>query len=270
MLDFAKIASEIKDAPAVEREKNKVLVADGSYLMQRFFHARGHVFGPEIDELLSTLRSALKLDKTLLLFDSGKSAYRTAILPSYKGNRPPKDEAMTDCFRKTRSYFQCRQGTDLMTLRLKDTEADDIAAFIAKTYKGKADIYLYSIDHDWFQLLDEGVYQIRPDVKSGRDLVYSRKTASELLGYDVKKWPLVAAFKGDPSDNVPSVGIREDTALKWLSKHAWSLPSVFANEKTAKAKEAQIWRNYKLVKLDGSPCSFTDKDLDLLDEFMLD
>ena len=25
MLDFAKIASEIKDAPAVEREKNKVL-----------------------------------------------------------------------------------------------------------------------------------------------------------------------------------------------------------------------------------------------------
>ena len=100
--------------------------------------------------------------------------------------------------------------------------------------------------------------------------MYSRKTASELLGYDVKKWPLVAAFKGDPSDNVPSVGIREDTALKWLSKHAWSLPSVFANEKMAKAKEAQIWRNYKLVKLDGSPCSFTDKDLDLLDEFMLD
>ena len=184
--------------------------------------------------------------------------------------RPPKDEAMTDCFRKTRSYFQCRRGTDLMTLRLKDTEADDIAAFIAKTYGGKAEIYLYSMDHDWFQLLDEGICQIRPDVKSGRDLVYSRKTASELLGYDVKKWPLVAAFKGDPSDNVPSVGIREDTALKWLSKYAWSLPSVFANEKTAKAKEAQIWRNYKLVKLDGSPCSFADKDLDLLDEFMLD
>lgn len=270
MLDFTKIASEIKDAPTVEREKNKVLVADGNYLMQRFFHAKGHVFGPEIDELLSTLRSALKLDKTLLLFDSGKSAYRTAILPSYKGNRPAKDEAMTDCFRQTRSYFNCRQGANLMTLRLKDTEADDIAAFIAKTYKGKAEIYLYSIDHDWFQLLDEGIYQIRPDVKSGRDLVYSRKSASDLLGYDAKKWPLVAAFKGDPSDNVPSTGIKENTALRWLNKYAWSLPSVFANEKSAKAKEAQIWRNYKLTKLDGSPCAFTDKDLDLLDDFMLD
>ena len=137
MLDFAKIASEIKDAPAVEREKNKVLVADGNYLLHRFFHARGHVFGPEIAELLSTLRSPLKLDKTLLLFDSGKSAYRTQILPSYKGNRPPKDENMTDCFRKTRSYFQCRQGTDFMTLRLKDTEADDIAASLPKLTKGK-------------------------------------------------------------------------------------------------------------------------------------
>lgn len=270
MLDFAKIASEIKDAPAVEREKNKVLVADGNYLMQRFFHARGHVFGPEIDELLKSLRSALKLDKTLLLFDHGKSAYRTAILPSYKGNRPEKDETMTDCFRKTRSYFNCRQGVDLMTLRLKDTEADDIAAFIAKTYKGKVEIYLYSIDHDWFQLLDDGIYQIRPNVKSGRELVYSRKIASDLLGYDAKKWPLVAAFKGDPSDNVPSVGIREDTALRWLSKYAWSLPSIFANEKAAKAKEGQIWRNYKLVKLDGSPCVFSDKELALLDEFMLD
>ena len=30
MLDFAKIASEIKDAPAVEKEKNKVLVAASS------------------------------------------------------------------------------------------------------------------------------------------------------------------------------------------------------------------------------------------------
>lgn len=269
MLNFAKIASEIKTAPAVEREKNKVLVADGNYLMQRFFHARGHVFGPEIDKLLSSLRSALKLDKTLLLFDSGKSAYRTSILPSYKGNRPPKDEAMTDCFRKTRSYFNCRQGVDLMTLSLKDTEADDIAAFIAKTYKGEAEIYLYSIDHDWLQLLDDGIYQIKPDGKSGRDLVYSRKTASDLLGYDAKKWPLVAAFKGDSSDNVPSTGIREDTALRWLSKYAWSLPSIFANEKTAKAKEAQIWRNYKLVKLDGSPCVFTEETLVLLDEFML-
>lgn len=270
MLDFAKIAEKIQDAPSVEKPKNKVLVADGNYLMQRFYHARGHVFGSEVEALLNGLKESLRLDKVLLLFDSGKSAYRTRILPSYKANRPEKDPDMADCFHKTRSHFIARQNSALQVLRQKDTEADDIAAYIVKAYKGKADIFLYSIDHDWLQLLDDGVWQIRPDVKSGRDLVYSRKTASDMLGYDVKKWAYVAAFKGDPSDNVPSTGIREDTALKWLGKYAWSLPAIFMHEKKAKAKEAEVWRNWKLVKLDGSPCSFSDEALASLDAFMLD
>jgi DNA polymerase-1 len=214
MFDFAKIAADIKDAPSVEKPKSKILVVDGNYLMQKFFHARGHVFGSEIDSEIQGLLKTLHLDKTLMLFDSGRSAYRTQILSTYKGNRPDKSEEMADCFKKTRTYFLNRQSPSLKVLRLQDTEADDLASFICKNFKGKADIYLYSIDHDWFQLLDEGIWQIRPDVKSGRNLVYSRKTASDMLGYDVKKWPLVAAFKGDPSDNVPSTGIKENTALR--------------------------------------------------------
>jgi 5'-3' exonuclease len=269
MFDFAKIAEDIKDAPSVEKPKNKILVVDGNYLMQKFFHARGHVFGSEINSEIQGLLKTLHLDKTLMLFDSGRSAYRTQILPTYKGNRPDKSEEMADCFKKTRSYFLGRQSPLLKVLRLKDTEADDLASFICKNFKGKADIYLYSIDHDWFQLLDEGIWQIRPDVKSGRNLVYSRKTASQMLGYDVKKWPLVAAFKGDPSDNVPSTGIKENTALRWLEKYSWSLPTVFMNEPKAKAKEADIWRNYRLTKLDGSPCVFDEKDLCDLSDFVL-
>ena len=120
-------------------DDEKILtVVDGNWLMQRTWHILNSTqakLQPTTRNLIrytrftySKLQDILQTTQAthvIILFDHGRSSYRLSLLPSYKGNRPPKHDYQQECFSMFRQYVK-RKG--YVCLYQENTEADDIAA----------------------------------------------------------------------------------------------------------------------------------------------
>ena len=247
----------------------KVLIVDGNWLCQKTYRGKSGFLISKVKEDIDHEREIHNIDFTIVLFDKGRSLFRTTVYPGYKGNRKAKESELTGELRLTREYFKSLDdGKEWLTLWQENTEADDISAFLVNKLKKRDDIqiYLYSVDHDWLQLLDTNkVFQIRYAPSLHRNKIWNSQDASDFFGIDNHKWAFLSAFTGDPSDNVPSTGINSSTALKWLKKYKYSINMVLMNEPKAKAKSADILRNWKLTYLSGNCVNLPKSDLDLID-----
>ena len=241
-----------------------VLIVDGNWVMQRFWQAGSDDYSVDkIHKYIKSQGELINADKYIILFDLGKSAYRTAILKSYKGNRAKKSDEQQSAFQQTRDYFvELAKHDPHYTVFMRDnTEADDLACKLCKVLDmPNVRIYLLSIDHDWFQMLDgDRVIQIRYSPIEGTEQIVTEDDATATIGFPAKRWAELAAFGGDASDNVPATGISKTQALKWLKQYN-SLLGVWANEPEARAVQGDLWRNYKLTKLTGDCVPMTETD----------
>lgn len=248
----------------------KYIIVDGNWLCQKYYRGKAGFSESSVKADIDRQMEVLHIDKAVILFDLGRSSYRRAIYPEYKGNRSAKSYSLSGELKLSREYFKGIEDDRFTTVWQEDTEADDLAAFITLRYKNKPNvkIYLYSIDHDWLQLTDaDKVFQIRYSPTLHRNRILNETDAEEICQTPPKKWPLLAAFGGDPSDNIPSTGIKKSTALKWLQKYGWSLSKIFLNEPKAKEKQVAILNNWKLTNLTGSCVHLGDEKLAELDSF---
>lgn len=247
----------------------KYIVCDGNWLCQKYYRGKAGFSLSSVKADVDREIRNLGIDKAVMLFDLGRSSFRTSIYPDYKGNRGSKGYSLTGELELSRNYFKGLGSPDFITIYEQNTEADDLAAFIVNRYKREGDrIYLYSIDHDWLQLLDgDKVFQIRYSPTLHRNRILNEHDAEEICLTPPKKWSLLAAFGGDPSDNIPSTGIKKNVALAWLKKYNWSLAKICMNEPKAKAKQNLIFKNWQLTRLTGECAKLSDDELTALDLF---
>lgn len=219
--------------------KTRTLLVDSSYLLKRSFHGAkdiqttkfGHIGG--LYSFLTTVRKMIKehmINKVVLVWDGeGGGIYRHRIDMAYKANRKLKEwhkkiemnaaelrreKAKEESILKQRKRIQAyAEELFLRQIEVDDIEADDLIAAYCLEHNNKEEIFLYSNDRDFAQLLDLNIVIIFPNInqpvnKTNYIMHFNHHYSNALL---------MKIICGDTSDNVKGIaGIGEDTLLKHI------------------------------------------------------
>lgn len=168
-------------------------------------------------------------------FDVDGGTFRDEVVQEYKAGRdatPPELEPQFDII------LDLLGALAIPIVTKRGYEADDVLATLATRARDAGrDTVVVTGDRDCFQLVED------PHVK----VLYNRRGVSEYSLYDEAgiiertgvepaRYPLLAAMRGDPSDNLPGVpGVGEKTAARLLTQFR-TLDELFASLDTLTPK----------------------------------
>ncbi len=189
-------------------------------------------------------------------FDRPGPTFRDRLVPDYKGTRPAVPEALVTQFDLVRAVLD---ALGICRLDLDDYEADDILATWATMGRDAGrDVVVVSGDRDTFQLVEDPHVSVLYTRRGLSDTVrYDEAAIEERYGVPPRQYPLLAALRGDPSDNLAGVpGVGEKTAARLAAKYG-SLDALFEHldEQTPKLREnlrvseAVVRRNAEIIPL---------------------
>lgn len=161
-------------------------------------------------------------------FDLPGDTFRHELVEEYKGGREETPDDLLPQFDMIRAVLGALR---VPVVGAAGFEADDVLATLATEARDRGhDVVVVTGDRDCFQLVED------PHVK----VLYNRRGVSDYTLYDEAgivdrtglppaQYPLLAALRGDPSDNLPGVpGVGEKTAAKLLREHG-DLDTLFAH-----------------------------------------
>jgi len=101
-------------------------------------------------------------------------------------------------------------------ISVEGVEADDVIGIAATSFQEEGyDVYVYSNDKDFYQLIGDGIKVIRK--VNSKTIEVKPSLIKEEYGVDPEMWTQFRALMGDPSDNIkPLAGVGPKTAVKML------------------------------------------------------
>lgn len=219
--------------------KTRTILIDASYLLQRSYHGAkdtytnsfGHIGG--LYQFLTTTRKLVKAhlaNKIILMWDGEDGGIdRYNIDSEYKSNRKNKkwhekiemseaelqrEKDKKDSILKQRKRIQnYAENLFLRQMEIPEIEADDLIAEYCIRHHNQEEIYIYSKDKDFFQLLDLNITIIFPTV----DTPVNKTNFFFLFGYHYANALPIKIICGDTSDYIKGIrGLGEDTLLKYF------------------------------------------------------
>ena len=216
----------------------KLMLLDGNSLAYRAFFAlptdmatasgqvTNAVFG--FTSMLVNLLKDHQPDGIAVAFDLPVPTFRHAMVPDYKAGRSEAPDILRQQMGLVR---QVVEALKIPIIEKETFEADDIIATLATQARDRQDdVIIVTGDRDTYQLVED------PHVK----VLYNKRGVSDYAFYDEQgivdrtgvhptKYPIYAALRGDPSDNLPGVpGVGEKTAAKLVNEYG-DLDGIFAN-----------------------------------------
>ena len=203
----------------------KILIIDSNNLVHRTFWTaknQSRRQGIEDTEKIARLHiyftlnaifsyvNKFKPTKIICVWDE-KQDYQRNIrkeqLDGYKGNRS-SDSTPHHQNDRIKKMLSC---LGISSIFPREREADDIVAYICKTFEGEK--VIVSVDRDFLQLVDENT--ILYDAIRKRQ--FTLDTFTEDTGYTKTEWLNAKCLLGDKSDNVPGIpGFGKAKVRKWL------------------------------------------------------
>jgi len=249
----------------VASEENCLMVVDALNLAFRWKHTGATDFAEDYLRTVDSLRKSYKARWVIVAADQGSSSYRKEIYPEYKQNRKDKFAEQTPAEREAFERFfedyqatleHIRNNTSYPVVQFKQTEADDIAAYITQQI-GKYPVdqmWLISSDKDWDLLVSEQVsrfsYVTRKEVTANNWHTHYDFTQENYIS--------IKCLMGDTGDNVRGVeGIGPKRAQQLVEEWGSAL-DIVANLpiqsrlkyiKTLNEQGDRILLNYKLMDL---------------------
>lgn len=249
----------------IQEQENCLMVVDALNLAFRWKHSGATDFAEDYLRTVQSLQKSYKARWVVIAADQGSSSYRKAIYPDYKQNRKDKFAEQTDAekaafelffedYQKTLDHI--RENTNYPVIQFKQTEADDIAAYICSLQdKLPVDqIWLVSSDRDWDLLISDKVsrfsYVTRKEVTANNWHTHYDFTQDEYIS--------IKCLMGDTGDNVFGVeGIGPKRAHQLVQEYGTALDIVAALPIPSKLKYVQalnksgdrIMLNYQLMDL---------------------
>jgi DNA polymerase-1 len=202
--------------------RSTLLVVDGTAVAYRAYFAIRNLStaaGQPTNALFGFIRMFTQLGELcrpthqVVVFDGGSPAWRKALLPDYKAQRPPMPDGLRSQLPLVDRYLDAASVTHM---RIDGQEADDAMATVASRARvDGADVLLATSDKDMYQLVDKQLRIMPPSGKAdpmGPDDVRAK---TGVRPDQVVDW---LAMIGDSADNIPGVpGVGPKTASKLLA-----------------------------------------------------
>jgi len=229
--------------------KTRTLLVDSQNLLKRSFHGAkdvetanfGHIGG--LYSFLTSVRMLIKehmINKVVLVWDGeGGGIQRHRIDEAYKANRVSKEwhkriemnaaeirreEAKKESILKQRKRIQAyAEELFLRQIEVDDTEADDLIAAYCLEHNNKEEIFIYSNDRDFAQMLDLNITIIFPNI----DQPVTKSNYIMHFNHHYTNALTMKIICGDVADNIPGVGgIKEDGLVKHFPELKFKTMSV--------------------------------------------
>lgn len=219
----------------------KTLIVDGAWNFKRNFKKQnslrsttGNLCGGTVGFLFSLKAVINKIlpDRVVIAWDgfhAGK--FRYEIYKPYKisrgsnfenedraimtgGSGSPKD---MEFYEMTKQKIILKNILDELFIRQMEVdyvEADDlIAQYILRSESDDEEIFIYSRDGDYLQMISDKVSVITPDCV----WIFNREQYEKKFGHSLENELLMKCFEGDDSDDISGVqGITRETLMKYF------------------------------------------------------
>jgi DNA polymerase I len=189
-------------------------------------------------------------------WDRKEPTFRDAVVPDYKAGRAAVPDLLSPQFGMVR---QVLDALCIPSLDLEGYEADDILATLATRARDSGqDVVVVTGDRDAFQLVEDPHIAVLYTRRGITDtILYDEAGIEERTGVVPRQYPVLAALRGDPSDNLAGVpGVGEKTAAKLVNQYG-DLDGVFSHidDMTPKLRsnlveaEEMVRRNLTVIPL---------------------
>jgi len=189
-------------------------------------------------------------------WDRPEPTFRDAVVPDYKGNRDAVPDLLLPQFAMVR---QVLNALCIACLDLSGYEADDVLATLATRARDSGDdVVVVTGDRDAFQLVEDPHVAVLYTRRGITDTtLYDEAGIEERTGVRPLQYPVLAALRGDPSDNLAGVpGVGEKTAAKLVNKYG-DLDGIYSHldemtpslRKNLEASEEMVRRNLTVIPL---------------------
>ncbi len=217
--------------------KTRTLLVDSSNLLKRSYHGAKDVYTTSYGHIgalysfMTTIRKQIKehmINKVVLTWDGQNGGIeRHRIDRAYKANRFSKEwhkkiemseyelkreKEKEESILKQRKRIQAyAEELFLRQIEVDEIEADDVIAAYCYKYNNKEEIFLYSNDRDFAQLLHLNITIIFPNISqpvtSVNYMMHFNHHYSNALTLKI--------IEGDTADNIQGIdGLKEKTLLK--------------------------------------------------------
>ncbi len=161
-------------------------------------------------------------------FDLPGETFRDEIVDDYKAGR---DQTPGDLLPQFELIREVLESLAIPVIECEGFEADDVLATLATEARDRGHpVIIVTGDRDSFQLVEDPYIRVLYNRRGVSDYaLYDEAGIEERTGVTPTKYPLLAALRGDPSDNLPGVpGVGEKTAAKLINQYG-SLDALFAD-----------------------------------------
>ncbi|HWD25377.1 MAG TPA: DNA polymerase I [Acidimicrobiales bacterium] len=214
-------------------------------------------------------------DGMAVAFDLHGPTFRDEIADDYKAGRAPMPDPLRQQIEIIRQFVA---ALGIPGIDCESFEADDVLGTLSAQLRDRGhDVVIVTGDRDAYQLVEDPHVKVLYNRRGVTDYVlYDEAGIKERTGVAPAQYPLLAAMRGDPSDNLPGVpGVGEKTAAKLVNEHG-SIDAIFEHldKMTPKLRqsmteaEAQVRKNYRMtpivrdapIEVDEGAMGFADLD----------
>ena len=161
-------------------------------------------------------------------FDLPGGTFRDDIVDDYKGGR---DETPADLPPQFEMIRDVLGSLAIPVIEAEGFEADDVLATLASEARDRGHpVIIVTGDRDSYQLVEDPYIRVLYNRRGVSDYaLYDEAGIEERTGVRPHKYPLLAALRGDPSDNLPGVpGVGEKTAARLINEYG-DLDTLYAH-----------------------------------------
>lgn len=210
----------------------RLLLVDGNSIINRAYYAvigRAPMTAPDgtptgaVNGFFNSVLGVLKEyepDHLCILFDRREPTFRHKMSAEYKANR----HGMPDDLAAQMPVV--KELCDLLgmpRMELAGFEADDLIGTLSKQGEDAGmDVFIFSGDHDDFQLISDKVSVVMPQSGKGKEprVLFDRERFETTYGVKPELFVHVKALMGDNSDNIKGVDkVGEKTAFKLIAQY---------------------------------------------------